>query len=81
MRLFVCALALSVSVGAFAQDTEDAERRIIRYIKENAKPDERLVVSQLYNEVFTTPVERAALDKLTNAFFRIPLFIMEFEGR
>ena len=81
MRLFVCALALSVSVGAFAQDTEDAERRIIRYITENAKPGERLVVSQLYNEVFTTPEERAALDKLTNAFFRIPLFIMEFEGR
>ena len=81
MRLFVCALALSLSVGAFAQDTEDAERRIINYIKENAKPGERLVVSQLYNEVFTSPAERAALDKLTNAFFRIPLFIMEFEGR
>ncbi len=81
MRLFVCALALSVSVGAFAQDTEDAERRIISYITENAKPGERLIVSHLYNEVFTTPEERAALDKLTNAFFRIPLFIMEFEGR
>jgi len=70
-----------VSVGAFAQDLEDAERRIISYIMENAKPGERLIVSHLYNEVFTTPKERAALDKLTNAFFRIPLFIMEFEGR
>jgi len=81
MRLVVCALALCVSVGAFAQDLEDAERRIISYIMENAKPGERLIVSHLYNEVFTTPKERAALDKLTNAFFRIPLFIMEFEGR
>ena len=81
MRLLVGALTLSVSVGAFAQDTEDAERRIISYITENAKPGERLVVSQLYNEVFTTPEERAVLGKLTNAFFRIPLFIMEFEGR
>lgn len=81
MRFLVCALALTVSSGALAQDTEDAERRIIEYIKENARQGERLVVSQLYNEVFTEPIERAALDKLTNAFFRIPLFIVEFEDR
>ena len=81
MRLFASVAVLLVSAGAFAQDTEDAERRIISYITENAKPGERLVVSRLYNEVFTAPEERAALDKLTNAFFRIPLFIMEFEGR
>lgn len=81
MRFIVCALALVIGTVAFAQDTDDAERRIINYIKENAKQGERLVVSELYNEVFTEPVERAALDKLTNAFFRIPLFIVEFEGR
>lgn len=81
MRFIVSALALVISTGAFAQDTDDAERRIINHIKENAKQGERLVVSDLYNNVFTDPVERAALDKLTNAFFRIPLFIVEFEGR
>lgn len=81
MRFLIGVLALTASAGAFAQETEDAERRIIEYIKENAKPGERLVVSELYNEVFTAPEERAALDKLTSAFFRIPLFIVEFEGR
>ena len=80
MRLLIVTLALAVSTGGFAQD-DDAERRIINYIKENAKPDERLVLSVLYNEVFTTLAERAALDKLTGAFFRIPLFVIEFEDR
>ncbi len=80
MRLLIVTLALVVSTVGFTQD-DDAERRIINYIKENAKPDERLVLSVLYNEVFTTPDERAALDKLTGAFFRIPLFVIEFEDR
>ncbi len=80
MRLLIVTLALAVSTGGFAQD-DDAERRITNYIKENAKPDERLVLSVLYNEVFTTLAERAALDKLTGAFFRIPLFVIEFEDR
>jgi thiol-disulfide isomerase/thioredoxin len=64
-----------------AQDTEDPERRIISYIQENLKPGEPLIVSKLYNEVFTAPEERAVLDKLNEAFFRVPLFIIEFEGR
>jgi thiol-disulfide isomerase/thioredoxin len=64
-----------------AQDTEDPERRIISYIQENLKPGEPLIVSKLYNEVFTAPEERAVLDKLNGAFFRVPLFIIEFEGR
>ncbi len=80
MRFLIVMLVLAVSTGGFAQD-DDAERRIINYIKENAKPDERLVLSVLYNEVFTTSDERAALDKLTSAFFRIPLFVVEFEDR
>ncbi len=66
---------------ASSQDAADPERRIIAYIKENLKPGEPLIVSKLYNEVFTTPEERAVLDKLNGAFFRVPLFIIEFEGR
>ncbi len=66
---------------ASSQDSADPERRIIAYIKENLKPGEPLIVSKLYNEVFTTPEERAVLDKLNGAFFRVPLFIIEFEGR
>ena len=84
MRISICALVLAVGTsslaGAFVQD-EDPERRIIQYIRDRLEPGEPLVLSQLYNEVFTTPEERAALDKLTGAFFRIPLFIIEFESR
>ena len=80
MRILLSASMLAAAALSFAQD-DAAERRIIDYIRDNAKPGERLVLSELYNEVFTAPEERAALDKLTGAFFRIPLFIVEFEGR
>ena len=84
MRRIVFALTLALAAGAglaWAQDAEDPERRIIAHIKENLKPGEPLVVSKLYNEVFTAPEERAVLDKLNGAFFRVPLFIIEFESR
>jgi thiol-disulfide isomerase/thioredoxin len=84
MRRIVFALTLVIAFGvhlAAAQDTADPERRIIAYIKENLKPGEPLIVSKLYNEVFTSPEERAVLDKLNGAFFRVPLFIIEFDSR
>jgi thiol-disulfide isomerase/thioredoxin len=80
--LFAFALASAATGGVSrAQYTTDPERRIIAYIKENLKPGEPLIVSKLYNEVFTAPEERAVLDKLNGAFFRVPLFIVEFESR
>lgn len=86
MRRILFALTMALAAGgsgvaASAEETEDAERRIIGYIKENLKPGEPLIVSKLYNEVFTAPEERAVLDKLNGAFFRVPLFIIEFEKR
>jgi thiol-disulfide isomerase/thioredoxin len=82
----VFALTLALAAGgnglpAAAEEPVDAERRIIGYIKENLKPGEPLIVSKLYNEVFTGSEERAVLDKLNGAFFRVPLFIIEFEER
>lgn len=81
MLRFVLALSLALAGSAIAQDGGDTERRIIRYVKENLKPGEPLIVSKLYNEVFTAPEEQAVLGKLNEAFFRIPLFIVEFEAR
>lgn len=89
MRRTVFALTLALAPGAGlasgqdapAGDAGDPERRIIAYIKDNLKPGEPLIVSKLYNEVFTGPEERAVLDKLNGAFFRVPLFIIEFESR
>jgi thiol-disulfide isomerase/thioredoxin len=83
-RLFGALLVFAVvalSGSVLAQEDTDAEQRIIRYIRDNLEPGEPLIVSKLYNEVFTAPEERAALDKLNAAFFRVPLFIVEFEKR
>jgi thiol-disulfide isomerase/thioredoxin len=83
MRLLAISLGFCFGLAgaSLAEERDAAERRIIEYIKENLKPGERLVVSTLYNEVFTSEEERAVLDKLNGAFFRIPLFIVEFQSR
>jgi len=65
--------------GGQQGDAFAVERRIIQYIKDNMEPGEPLVLSHLYNEVFTAPEERAALSRLNNAFFRLPLFLAEYQ--
>jgi len=82
MLTFVSALALaagmaSTTVTTVGEDATATEKRIISYIKSHLTPGQPLIVSQLYNEVFTAPEERLVLDKLTRAFFRIPLFLVE----
>ena len=54
-----------------------AERKVLDYLKSHLKPGEPVVVSRLYNEVFTTPEERKALDRLYNTVFKIPAFAAE----
>ncbi len=80
MNLLV--LWMAFATGAFSpavEDARDVERRVISYIKENLEPGKPLVVSKLYNEVFTSPEERKVLNKLNNAFFRVPLYIIEHQ--
>ena len=52
--------------------TADPETRIITYLKENIKPGQSVLVTDLYNTVFTTPEDRETLERLTNSFFKIP---------
>ena len=54
-----------------------AEVKVVEYLKANTKPGQRVVVSQLYNEVFTTDAERGALNRLFNTFFKLPLYIAQ----
>jgi thiol-disulfide isomerase/thioredoxin len=49
--------------------------RVVEYLKAHVQPGQPVVVSELYNTVFTTAEERAALDRLFNTFFKIPLFV------
>ena len=61
--------------------SSNAETRVIDYIREHLRPGEPLVVSELYSNVFTKPDERQALNKLYSAFFRIPLFLAQYQDK
>jgi len=61
--------------------TGGAEERVLTYLRDNLRPGQPLLLSELYNKVFTQPDERQALDKLYRAFFRIPLFVVQYERR
>jgi thiol-disulfide isomerase/thioredoxin len=64
-----------------AADRAAAEARVIGYVRDHLKPGQPLVVTELYNKVFTQPAERQALDKLYRAFFRIPLFVAQYQDK
>ncbi len=59
----------------------EAESRVLAYLRDHLRPGEPLIVTDLYNKVFTQPEERQALGKLYNAFFRIPLFVAQYQER
>ena len=61
--------------------SSDAEARVLDYIRTHLQPGQPLMVTDLYNRVFTQPDERQALNKLYNAFFRIPLFVANYEEK
>ena len=68
-----------VAVSPTARASSDAERRVLDYIRTHLQPGQPLIVTDLYNRVFTQPDERQALNKLYNAFFRIPLFVANYQ--
>ena len=74
-------LQLSLSIGAAIAQTDFAvEKRVVDYLKQNVTPGKPLVVSELYNSVFTAPEERKALDRLFNVFFKIPIFVAQHKA-
>ena len=56
---------------------QDAETRVVEYLKANVKPGEPVMASRLANEVFTAPDERKALDRLFKTFFKVPLYLAQ----
>lgn len=76
----VLILALALAGPQTTSDqggTLKAEVAIVDYLRANVKPGEPVVVSKLFNEVFTAEAERKALNRLFNTFFKIPLFIVQ----
>jgi len=43
-------------------------------------PGRPVVVSDLYNNVFKTPEERKVLDRLYSTFFKVPMFIVQYNA-
>ena len=78
-RAAATALLLFATAGGAAPEVTrpalPAEARVVEYLKAHVQPGQPVVVSELYNDVFTAPDERAALDRLFNTFFKIPLFV------
>lgn len=80
MKNLILALPLSLFASAPAAiqaPPPTPEAAIVDYLKANVKPGEPVVVSKLFNEVFTTDAERKALNRLFNTFFKIPLFVVQ----
>jgi thiol-disulfide isomerase/thioredoxin len=62
-----------------APQAPPAEVRVVEYLETNVKPGQPVVVSELYNTVFTGSEERAALNHLFNTFFKIPLYMAQHQ--
>jgi len=83
MRIFSAAVPIILALGAAAAaqapapSPSAAEVRVVEYLKNHVRPRERVVVSQLYNEVFTGDEERAVLNRLFNSFFKLPLYLAQ----
>jgi thiol-disulfide isomerase/thioredoxin len=71
------AFLLPLDASAQAVDELAAEKKIVEYLKENVKPGERVVVSEL-NKIFKSEVENKVLSRLFNTFFKIPLFVAQY---
>ena len=74
-------IARPYAASAEADQAQDAEARVVTYIRDHLQPGEPLVVSALYSDVFKQPQERQALSKLYSAFFRIPLFLVRYQEK
>jgi len=80
--VFFAGVLAAVPGGSPARSaSSDAETRVLDYIRTHLQPGEPLMVTDLYNRVFTQPDERQALNKLYNAFFRIPLFVANYQEK
>src|SRR3989441_9471841 len=71
---------ISVALVSLLFQAADAETRIIQYLKANVTPGRAVVVSDLTNNVFKTPEERKVLDRLYNTFFKIPMFVAQYNA-
>jgi thiol-disulfide isomerase/thioredoxin len=76
--ILLISLLSSVPLSTLAQSESSAEERIVEYLIKNVEPGKPLIVSDLYNNVFTSAEEKKALERLFNIFFKIPIFVAQY---
>jgi peroxiredoxin len=84
LRVLILGVLLAgvlVARAGSAPAQTDAETHVLEYLRDHVRPGQPLVVTDLYNNVFTKPEERKALNKLYGAFFRIPLFLVRYQEK
>jgi thiol-disulfide isomerase/thioredoxin len=65
-------------IALLMQQASPVETKIVQYLKSNVTPGRPVVVSDLYNNVFKAPEEQKVLERLYNTFFKIPMFIVQY---
>lgn len=68
---------LGLALISMLLQSADPETKIVDYLKANVEPGKPVVVSEL-NKVFTAPEEQKVLNRLFNTFFKIPMFIVQY---
>lgn len=81
LAVIIVAVATPIRAGEGTATSANAESRVLEYVREHTAPGRPVLITKLYNEVFTKPEERQALDKLYRAFFRIPLFVAQHQSK
>jgi peroxiredoxin len=78
---FLPVFLVALAPGSEQTGQTAAETRVLSYIRDHLQAGQPLLVTELYNKVFTQPEERKALDKLYGAFFRIPFFVVQYQKK
>lgn len=76
--LLIAAAVLGLGIRCLVAQT-DPQAKILNYIRDHLKAGQPVRVTELYNTVFTTPEDHAALNKLYKDFFRIPMFVVQYQ--
>jgi hypothetical protein len=66
--LFGCGSAAEKPAG-------DPEERVVAYLQKTVTPGKPVLVTELLNDVFTTPEEQKAVRRLYDAVFQLPAFV------
>ena len=78
--ILIAAALLGMGVQCLLAQSS-AQAKILNYIRDHLKAGQPVRVTDLYNTVFTTPEDHAALNKLYKDFFRIPMFVVQYQQR